>query len=82
MRLGSPVGHGLADAQNSYGVDRPLLVESPELVSEVFSTEPLFYDWQKENLPEIDPSIGANLAIQKTVISWGKEKNKSTGTIG
>lgn len=42
MRLGSPVGHGLGDAQNSYGLDRPLLVESPELVSEVFSTEPLF----------------------------------------
>ena len=32
MRWGSPTGDGLDDAQNSSGVDRPLLVEASELV--------------------------------------------------
>lgn len=57
------------------GMHLPLLVGVPELGSEVFSTEALPCDRQKQNLPEIDPSVYAYLImIKKIIIKWGKSQ--------
>ena len=53
--LGSLVGSVLDLTRTPYGVDLPLLIGAPELVSEVFFIMALPCDWQRENLPEIDP---------------------------
>lgn len=57
-----------------YGVHH--IVGVPELVRNVFSIEALPCGWRKLNLPEIDPSVYANLVMIKIIIiKWGKRVN-------